>query len=90
MKIALSQLNYHVGNFTFNTARILEEIKRAETEQVDLLVFAELAICGYPPLDFLDYSHFIDRCRESIDSIACHCTQLTVIVGGPAFNPDPK
>ncbi|MBK7886187.1 MAG: NAD+ synthase [Bacteroidetes bacterium] len=90
MKIALSQLNYHVGNFTFNTARILEEIKRAETEQVDLLVFAELAICGYPPLDFLDYSHFIDRCRESIDSIAGHCTQLTVIVGGPAFNPDPK
>ena len=90
MKIALSQLNYHVGNFTFNTSRIVQEIEKAEAEQVDLLVFAELAVCGYPPLDFLDYSHFIDRCKESIEVIAKKCSSLTVIIGAPSFNPDPK
>lgn len=90
MKIALAQLNYHVGNFTSNTAAILREIEAAEKNGVDLLVFAELAVCGYPPLDFLDYSHFIDRCREHIDQIAKRCTSLTAIVGAPAVNPDPK
>ena len=90
MKIALSQLNYHVGNFTFNTSRIIDAIEKAENEKVDLLVFAELAVCGYPPLDFLDYSHFIDRCKEHIQIIADRCHQITVIVGAPATNPDPK
>ncbi len=90
MKIALSQLNYHVGNFTFNTSAIIDAIERAENEKIDLLVFAELAVCGYPPLDFLDYSHFIDRCSEHIDLIAKRCGKVTVIVGAPAVNPDPK
>lgn len=90
MNIGISQLNYHIGNFTWNTSRILQEIERGEQEGLDLLLFSELAVCGYPPLDFLDYSHFINRCRESIDTIARHCTSLTVIVGAPARNPDPK
>ncbi len=90
MKIALSQLNFRIGNFTYNTSRIVDEIEKAEKDQVDLLVFAELAVCGYPPLDFLDYSHFIDRCIESIHIIAENCKNLTVIIGAPAFNADPK
>ena len=90
MKIALSQLNFRIGNFTYNTTRIIDEIEKAEKDQVDLLVFAELAVCGYPPLDFLDYSHFIDRCSDSIRNIAAHCNNLTVIIGAPAFNADPK
>ena len=90
MKIALSQLNFRIGNFTYNTTRIIDEIEKAEKDQVDLLVFAELAVCGYPPLDFLDYSHFIDRCIESIHIIAENCKNLTVIIGAPAFNADPK
>lgn len=90
MKIALSQLNFRIGNFTYNTTRIIDEIEKAEKDQVDLLVFAELAVCGYPPLDFLDYSHFIDRCKESIHIIAENCKNLTVIIGAPAFNADPK
>lgn len=90
MKIALAQNNYHIGDFTANADRIIRDIRKAESLGVDLLVFAELAVCGYPPLDFLDYSHFIDRCREHIGLIAAHCTQVTVIVGAPAVNPDPK
>ena len=90
MKIALSQLNFRIGNFTYNTSRIVDEIEKAEKDEVDLLVFAELAVCGYPPLDFLDYSHFIDRCRESILIIAERCNKVTVIIGAPAFNADPK
>jgi predicted amidohydrolase len=44
MKIALSQLNYHIGNYFENTTRIAFEIKRAQQFQVDLIIFSELAV----------------------------------------------
>lgn len=90
MKIALAQLNYHIGNFSSNTEKIISTIKKARENGADLVVFSELAVCGYPPLDFLDYGHFIRRCRESIDQIAEETTGITAIVGAPAHNPDPK
>ncbi len=90
MKIALAQLNYHIGNFELNTDKIIQAVHTAEKQGADLVVFAELAICGYPPLDFLDYRNFIDRCMESIHEIAKCCTSITAIVGGPSVNPDPK
>lgn len=90
MKIALAQLNYHIGNFESNTDKIIQAILSAEKQDVDLIIFAELAVCGYPPLDFLDYRNFIDRCAESINLIAKNCSGITAIVGGPSTNPDPK
>ena len=59
MRIALAQLNYHVGNFEANTSKIIDAVKRAEQEKADLIVFSELAICGYPPRDFLEFDEFI-------------------------------
>ena len=58
MKIALAQLNYHIGNFDFNSAKIIDAIQKASAQGCDLIVFAELSVCGYPPLDFLDYKDF--------------------------------
>lgn len=56
MKIALAQLNYHVGNIEFNTQKILGVLTEARSQGADVVVFAELAICGYPPKDLLDYT----------------------------------
>ncbi len=53
MKIALAQLNYHIGNFEENEQKIIRSIKSAKDQKADLVVFAELAISGYPPRDFL-------------------------------------
>jgi NAD+ synthase (glutamine-hydrolysing) len=88
MKIALAQLNYHIGNFEFNSNKIINAIDRAANEKCDLIVFAELAVCGYPPLDFLDYKDFTLRCVSALEKIALHCKEITAIVGGPAINPD--
>jgi len=90
MKIALVQLNCHVGNFPFNTGKIVGAVEKARAGGADLVVFPELAVCGYPPLDLLDYGHFILRCEESLQEIASHASGLTVIVGAPASNPDLK
>jgi NAD+ synthase (glutamine-hydrolysing) len=86
MKIALAQLNYHIGNFKINTDKIITHIKKATSEGADLVVFSELAICGYPPLDFLESTHFINSCNQSLQLIASHCKGVAAIIGAPALN----
>lgn len=86
MKIALSQLNYHIGNFKANEEKIVDAIQQAKREGVDLIVFAELAICGYPPRDFLNFDDFINLCQESITRIANYCRGIAAILGGPSMN----
>ena len=88
MKIALAQLNYHIGNFDGNSDKIISAITRAKNEGCELVVFAELAISGYPPLDFLDYKDFVNHCVSALEKIAKSCIGITAIVGGPALNPD--
>lgn len=86
MKIALAQLNYHIGNFEANTKKIIDHIKLAEDKGADLVVFAELAICGYPPRDFLEFDEFISLCEEAAQQIATHCNHIACIVGLPVKN----
>jgi len=87
MKIALAQLNYHVGNFENNTTKIIEQISKAKADDADLVVFAELAVCAYPPLDFLEFADFEKRCMEAINNIAIHCQGIAAIIGVPTINP---
>ncbi|QEC51192.1 NAD+ synthase (glutamine-hydrolysing) [Anseongella ginsenosidimutans] len=90
MKIALAQLNYHIGNFEENITRITRAIHEAREMGADLVVFAELAVCGYPPRDFLEWDEFIDRCEASVEAIAAVCKGIAAIVGAPARNPVPE
>lgn len=90
MKIALAQLNYHIGNFDQNEKQIINSILDAKKSGADLVVFAELAISGYPPRDFLEFDDFINKCLTGIERIAKHCQGIAAIVGGPARNTDKK
>jgi NAD+ synthase (glutamine-hydrolysing) len=90
MKIALAQQNYHIGNFDDNLRKIIEKILDAKKLEADLVVFSELAVCGYPPRDFLEFEDFIEKCYGSIDRIREEADSIGVIVGGPARNPAPE
>lgn len=90
MKIALAQLNFHIGNFAQNTEKIIQYIRKAKEAEADLVVFPELAVCGYPPRDFLEFNDFIDRCEIAVSVIASHCTGIAAIVGAPMINPSIK
>ncbi len=90
MKIALAQLNYHIGNFEANTKKIIDHIDLARQKGADLVVFAELAICGYPPRDFLEFDEFISLCNEAAQEIAKHCGDIACIVGLPIKNDIPQ
>jgi NAD+ synthase (glutamine-hydrolysing) len=90
MKIALAQLNYHVGNFDSNTAKIISHIEKARQNGADLVVFAELCVCGYPSRDFLEFNEFIGLCDQSAAKIAAACTDIACIIGIPTRNNKPE
>ena len=86
MRIALAQLNIHVGNFEANVSKILAALHTAEALQADLMVCSELAVCGYPARDFLEFQDFIERCEAAIHKIAANTQNTAVLVGAPARN----
>lgn len=90
MKIALAQLNYHIGNFVSNEQKILESIGKAKAQGAELIVFSELAISGYPPRDFLEFEDFIDKCWASTEKIAKKCQGIAAIMGLPTRNMADK
>jgi NAD+ synthase (glutamine-hydrolysing) len=90
MKIVLAQQNYHIGNFEDNTRKIIQGIKQAKKDGADLVVFSELAVCGYPPRDFLEFEDFIGQCYQAIDRIREQADTIGVIVGSPRRNKIPQ
>jgi NAD+ synthase (glutamine-hydrolysing) len=90
MKISVAQLNYKIGNFAGNKDLICKAIEKANSEGSDLVIFSELCIPGYPPLDLLDRADFINKCDQTVKEIAGFCTGITAIVGSPTFNTGPE
>jgi len=83
VKIALAQINPTIGDFTGNVEKILDFSRRAAEGGADLVLFPELAVCGYPPADFLDKPSFVKRSEEAIAEIAQATADLPIasIVG---------
>lgn len=82
MKIALAQINTTVGDFDGNYDKIVGRIEWATKNGVDLVVFPEMAITGYPPKDLLEKTSFLLKTMEYLEKIAKKTTKdLAVIVG---------
>ncbi len=87
MRITLSQLNLHIGNFEGNLAKMLANVETAKSQQADLICFPELAVCGYPARDFFEFDDFIRRCQQSVDELRKVSHGIGIIVGSPTRNP---
>ena len=80
MKIALCQFDPTVGDFSGNSARILDMAHEAARRSADLAVFSELCVCGYLPQDLLERPAFLERNRETVACLA-QKTPLPILVG---------
>lgn len=87
MKIALAQLNYHIGNIEGNLNKMLAAVEEAKKQGADIVCFGELAVCGYPPRDFLEFEDFINQCNQSIDTLRQASQGIAIAVGAPMRNP---
>ncbi len=81
MKIALAQINTTVGALQENTRKIIAGIEQARAGGAELVLFPELSITGYPPLDLLDSSSFVDKNLDCLEQIVSASVGITVIVG---------
>jgi NAD+ synthetase len=86
VKIALAQIDPTVGDFTGNLEKIVAASRRAADLGARLTVFSELAICGYPPADFLEKPSFLARCRSAVEELAGATRDLpTAVLAGVAL-----
>jgi len=79
--MGLGQFNAVLGDLSANLDKMRQIYREAMTQDVDLLVFPELAVCGYPPEDLLLKKHFLADNRAALDKLAHDCTEMTMIVG---------
>ena len=81
MKIALAQINTTVGDFAGNIDRIVKYAHRAQERRADLVVFPELALCGYPPRDLVERPGFIRKSESELSRLAGLLPPVPVLVG---------
>jgi NAD+ synthase (glutamine-hydrolysing) len=88
MRIAIAQMNVHIGNFSGNLAKMLRMVEQAKAQQADIVCFPELATCGYPPRDFLEFDDFIHQADDCIAQLAQAAQGIAIVVGSPTRNPN--
>ena len=81
MKIALAQINPTVGDFAGNANKIVEYARRAQQGGAGLVIFPELSICGYPPLDLVENPEFVRRNQQAVQSVAERAAGIAVLCG---------
>ncbi len=81
MRIALAQINPVVGDLIGNQNKIIQYIQQARDENVELVIFPELAICGYPPEDLLYKEHFIQDNLKALRWIQKQTQGISIVVG---------
>ncbi len=81
LRTGLAQINTTVGDFAGNIAKMKQMYARAKQEQVELLVFPELCVCGYPPEDLLLKRHFLLENKKAIERFAKECPDMTITAG---------
>ncbi len=81
MKIALFQINPHIGNFAHNCAKIVQAATRARESACELVIFPELAVSGYPPQDLLERHSFIEDHERALADLIKKIRGIGVIIG---------
>ncbi|MBW2621800.1 MAG: NAD+ synthase [Deltaproteobacteria bacterium] len=90
MKIALAQINQKIGDFNNNIKKIIDTTAKARQDGADLVVFSELAVSGYPPLDLLDRPAFVDDSEEALEVLVKEIRGIAILVGCVTRNPLPQ
>lgn len=81
MRIALAQINTVIGDFAGNLTQIRHAIEAARSQGADLVLFPELALCGYPPLDLIERTSFVRANEKALEEVLPRTHGLAVVLG---------
>ncbi len=88
MKIALCQINPVIGDLEYNKNKILDGYNRGVEAGADLVVFPELSLVGYPPLDLVEKKEFRLAVANTASDIATKTTSVGLIFGSITEDDD--
>jgi len=66
VRIAIGQINPLITGFSLNAEKIMTYIAKAVDRHADIIVFPEMCVCGYPPMDLLDLDNFVEECLKAV------------------------
>jgi NAD+ synthetase len=81
LRAGIAQINPTVGDIPGNLEKMKRFISMASNARVDLLIFPELSVVGYPPMDILEKEGFVRETLAAVDELARHVPAMGVIVG---------
>ena len=81
MRITLAQINLKIGDIKKNLEKIIDAYKKAEKENSDIIVFPELTITGYPPMDILENRNFIEDNIKALDIFKNYVKKTAAVIG---------
>ena len=80
MKLAICQINPSFGDFEKNKIKILEYVERSKLLNANIIVFPELSLCGYPPMDLIWDKGFIEQNNMALNEVAS-VSNIPIILG---------
>ena len=90
MRIGIAQLNPIVGDLEGNLALAIDAYEQLSGQGVDLIVYPELMLCGYPPRDLLLKENFGVDCRRALEEFARTTGPTVALIGFPEKNPSER
>ncbi len=90
MRLAIGQINTTLGDFERNLGRICAGVERARDAGADLIVFPELATCGYPPMDLLERPSFLRQQERSLDAVRELAQGIAIVIGAVVPAPEAE
>ena len=81
MKIGIAQINTTVGDLAGNQQLILNAYTALVKDGAELIIFPELAVCGYPPRDLLFKSRFVSDIEATLKAIAAEIGAVPAVIG---------
>jgi len=90
MNIRIQQLNPTVGDITGNKNSILNALKKAEEDSIELLILPEMVLTGYPPMDLLERQSFVEDAFRAVDEIILATSTTAILFGSPMPNKEKK
>src|SRR5262245_63463317 len=89
LRIALAQLNLFVGDVAGNAQRVIDGAAEARDRlRADLVLFPELALCGYPPEDLLFHKGLRRQVNAALERVRAETNGVAVMVGYPEYTDD--
>ena len=81
LRLAMAQINTTVGDLEGNTAKIIGWTNKARDAGVDIIVFPEMSITGYPPEDLLFQHSFVSQNIDKMHQVVAQSNGITVVFG---------